>query len=61
MGYKWSAEQYASDYFGQLYDWAKKLVEHGKAYVDDQTSEQIAAQKGTPTRVVKKALSEIVL
>jgi glutaminyl-tRNA synthetase len=50
MGYKWSAEQYASDYFGQLYDWAKKLVEHGKAYVDDQTSEQIAAQKGTPTR-----------
>jgi glutaminyl-tRNA synthetase len=41
---------FASDYFGQLYEWAEKIVQNGKAYVDDQASADIAAQKGTPTR-----------
>jgi glutaminyl-tRNA synthetase len=50
LGFKWSSEHYASDYFDQLYEWAVKLVKKGKAYVDDQSAEQIAAQKGTPTR-----------
>lgn len=49
LGYNWESERYASDYFQQLYDWAEKLIEKGKAYVDSQTSEEIAAQKGTPT------------
>jgi glutaminyl-tRNA synthetase len=42
-------EFFTSDYFDQLYDFAQKLIDEGKAYVDDQTSEQIAEQKGTPT------------
>lgn len=50
LGFEWANEFYASDYFDQLYEWAVKLVKDGKAYVDDQTPEQIAAQKGTPTR-----------
>ncbi len=41
---------FASDYFDQLYDWAEDIIKKGKAYVDDQTSEQIASQKGTPTK-----------
>lgn len=49
LGFNWDKELYASDYFQQLYDWAVKLIKMGKAYVDDQTSEQIAKQKGTPT------------
>ena len=49
LGYDWESERYASDYFQQLYDWAEKLIEKGKAYVDSQTSEEIAEQKGTPT------------
>lgn len=49
LGYKWESERYASDYFQQLYDWAERLIEKGKAYVDSQTSEEIAEQKGTPT------------
>ncbi len=49
LGYKWAEERYASDYFQQLYDWAEQLIEKGKAYVDSQTSEEMAAQKGTPT------------
>lgn len=48
LGYKWDSERYASDYFQQLYDWAMALVKKGKAYVDSQTSEEIAKQKGTP-------------
>jgi glutaminyl-tRNA synthetase len=48
LGYKWNKECYASDYFPQLYDWAVKLVQEGKAYVDDQTSEEINKQKKTP-------------
>ncbi|MGS2762669.1 glutamine--tRNA ligase/YqeY domain fusion protein [Sinomicrobium sp. M5D2P9] len=50
LGYEWDKECYASDYFQQLYDWAVELVKKGKAYVDSQTSEEIAAQKGTPTK-----------
>lgn len=49
LGYEWDTECYASDYFGQLYQWAVRLIEQGKAYVDSQTSEEIASQKGTPT------------
>ena len=50
LGYDWGDRlYYASDYFQQLYDFAIRLIKEGKAYVDDQTSEQIAAQKGTPT------------
>ncbi len=51
LGFDWgNREYYASDYFPQLYDLAIRLIKEGKAYVDDQTSEQIAAQKGTPTQ-----------
>ncbi|MFS4492726.1 glutamine--tRNA ligase/YqeY domain fusion protein [Maribacter sp. 2308TA10-17] len=49
LGYEWNTERYASDYFQQLYDWAVLLIKEGKAYVDSQTSEVMAAQKGTPT------------
>lgn len=49
LGFKWNAVYYASDYFQRLYDFALRLIKEGKAYVDEQTSEQIAAQKGTPT------------
>jgi glutaminyl-tRNA synthetase len=49
LGFKWANELYSSDYFQQLYDWAVMLIKEGKAYVDQQTSEQIAEQKGTPT------------
>ncbi len=49
LGFKWDTERYASDYFQQLYDWAVKLIKDGKAYVDSQSSEDMAAQKGTPT------------
>ena len=50
LGYDWGDRlYYASDYFPQLFELAKRLIREGKAYVDEQTSEQIAAQKGTPT------------
>ena len=50
LGFDWGdREYYASDYFPKLYDLAIRMIKEGKAYVDDQTSEQIAAQKGTPT------------
>lgn len=49
LGFRWANECYASDYFQQLHDWAVQLIKDDKAYVDQQTSEQIAAQKGTPT------------
>lgn len=50
LGFEWAEECYASDYFQQLYDWAVKLITTGDAYVDSQTSEDIASQKGTPTQ-----------
>ncbi len=49
LGYVWENECYASDYFQQLYDWAVSLIKNGKAYVDSQSSEDMATQKGTPT------------
>ncbi|MCY1485537.1 Glutamine--tRNA ligase [compost metagenome] len=49
LGYQWAHECYASDYFQQLYDWAVEFIKKGKAYVDSQTSEEMAIQKGTPT------------
>ncbi len=51
LGFKWDKELYSSDYFQQLYNWAVGLIDEGKAYVDNQTSEQMAIQKGTPTKV----------
>ena len=50
LGFKWGTILYASDYFQQLWDLAVALIKEGKAYVDEQTSEQIAAQKGSPTQ-----------
>jgi len=49
LGYSWNTERYASDYFQQLYDWAVQLIKKGLAYVDEQTSEEMATQKGTPS------------
>ena len=50
LGFKWGNVYYASDYFQQLWDFAIWMIEQGHAYVDEQTSEQIAEQKGTPTQ-----------
>ncbi|MBQ9655865.1 MAG: glutamine--tRNA ligase/YqeY domain fusion protein [Prevotella sp.] len=50
LGFHWENVYYASDYFDQLWDFAIWLIERGLAYVDEQTSEQIAQQKGTPTQ-----------
>jgi glutaminyl-tRNA synthetase len=50
LGFHWDKECYASDYFQQLYDWAVELIKKDKAYVDSQTSEEMAQQKGTPTQ-----------
>ncbi len=49
LGFKWGKEVYASDYFQDLWDFAEWCIQQGRAYVDEQTSEEIAAQKGTPT------------
>ncbi len=51
LGFEWNGEpRFASDYFEQLFEWAVKLIKTGKAYIDDQSAEEIAAQKGTPTQ-----------
>ena len=50
LGFQWGNEYYASDYFQQLWDFAVELIKRGKAYIDEQSSEEIAAQKGTPTQ-----------
>ena len=49
LGFKWDKVCYSSDYFQQLYDWAIQLIKEGKAYIDSQSSEAMAEQKGTPT------------
>ncbi len=49
LGYEWDQECYSSDYFDQLHAWAIDLIKQGKAYVDSQSSEAMAEQKGTPT------------
>jgi len=51
LGYQWENEVYSSDYFQQLYDWAVLLIKDGKAYIDNQSSEEMRVQKGTPTEV----------
>ncbi|GGD22396.1 glutamine--tRNA ligase/YqeY domain fusion protein [Flavobacterium orientale] len=51
LGFQWAEERYASDYFQQLYDWAVIFIKNGKAYIDSQSSEDMAKQKGTPTQV----------
>ena len=51
LGYSWANECYSSDYFQQLFDWAILMIKDGKAYVDSQSSEDMRAQKGTPTEV----------
>ena len=55
LGYQWTKECYASDYFDQLYEWAHDLIDKGLAYIDSQTSEEIASQKGTPTQAGKES------
>lgn len=50
LGYQWENIYYASDYFDQLWEFAVELIKRGKAYVDEQSSEEIASQKGTPTQ-----------
>ncbi|MBQ3635923.1 MAG: glutamine--tRNA ligase/YqeY domain fusion protein [Bacteroidales bacterium] len=55
LGFKWGNVYYASDYFQQLWDFAVELIKRGKAYVDEQTAEQIAEQKGTPTQAGKES------
>ena len=50
LGFQWKNVYYASDYFQQLWDFAVELIKAGKAYIDEQSSEQIAQQKGTPTQ-----------
>ncbi len=48
LGFRWDKELYASDYFQQLYDWAVQMIKEGKAYVDEQPSEEISKQRKTP-------------
>jgi len=55
LGFKWANEFYASDYFEQLYEFAVKLIQKGLAYVDDSSSEEIAALKGTHTEPGKES------
>jgi len=50
LGYQWAEERYASDYFQELYDWAIQFIKNGKAYIDSQSSEDMAKQKGTPSQ-----------
>ncbi len=49
LGFNWDKETYSSDNFQMLYDWAVQLIKNSKAYIDSQTSEEMAEQKGTPT------------
>ena len=49
LGFNWDKETYSSENFQMLYDWAVQLIKNGKAYIDSQTSEEMAEQKGTPT------------
>ncbi|MFV8374236.1 glutamine--tRNA ligase/YqeY domain fusion protein [Flavobacterium sp. LB1P71] len=50
LGFDWTEELYSSDYFQQLYEWAVAMIKNGKAYIDSQSSEDMATQKGTPTQ-----------
>jgi glutaminyl-tRNA synthetase len=55
LGIEWAKVTYASDYFDELYEWAQKLVLMGKAYVDDQTAEEVSANRGTFTQPGKNS------
>jgi glutaminyl-tRNA synthetase len=55
LGFHWEELRYASDYFGQLYEWAKKLIREGKAYVDDLTADEIREYRGTLTQPGKES------
>lgn len=55
LGFEWKNELYASDYFDKLYEFALELIKKGLAYVDDSSSEEIAAMKGTPTEPGKNS------
>ena len=56
LGFQWDGKvRHASDYFGQLYEWAKVLIKNGKAYVCDMSAEEIAATRGTPTEPGKES------
>ena len=55
LGYNWTEETYSSDNFQQLYEWALFLIDSGKAYIDSQTSEEMAEQKGTPVSLGKNS------
>lgn len=55
LGFDWAVERYASDYFEQLYQWAVELIKRGKAYVDDQTNEEIRINRGTVTSAGKNS------
>ncbi|MCQ2333700.1 MAG: glutamine--tRNA ligase, partial [Paludibacteraceae bacterium] len=55
LGFRWGNVYYASDYFQKLYDLAIRFIKEGKAYVDEQSAEQIAEQKGTPTEAGKES------
>ena len=56
LGFQWDGQvRHASDYFGQLYEWAKLLIKNGKAYVCDMSAEEIAATRGTPTEPGKES------
>ena len=56
LGFNWDGDvRHASDYFGQLYDWAEKLIESGKAYVDDLSAEEIREYRGTLTSPGKES------
>ncbi|HET9430228.1 MAG TPA: glutamine--tRNA ligase/YqeY domain fusion protein [Chitinophagaceae bacterium] len=56
LGFEWKNEHYASDYFDKLYEYAVRLISKGLAYVDDSSSEEIAAMKGTPTEAGRNSL-----
>ena len=55
LGFEWASVHYASDYFDQLYEWAKELIRRGLAYVDDQTQEEIRLGRGTVTEPGKNS------
>lgn len=55
LGFHWNNEYYASDYFQQLWDFALELIKEGKAYIDEQSQEEIGTQKGTPTQPGKNS------
>ena len=53
LGYEWGETLYTSNYFDQLYDWAQQLIKKGKAYVDDQSAEEMSTNRGTPSEPAK--------